>query len=263
MAETLAPSQYEQAQIENIRSWREKPPGVVEQAAGIVLSPLSRFIGAVVPSGAIESVLRASDWVAERSVRNAAEIDAAAPLEIRDREAEKVRQWAIGYASGEGAIAGAVGLMSLPVDIPALVTLSLRTIRRIGLIYGYAGESEEERHFIYGVLSVAGANSMPQKLAALNTLRGLETKLLAQNWAALGDHAARRAVHAEALLLFIRDVADQLGVNLTRRKALAAVPIAGAVIGAAMNAWYMRDVAKASQFAFQERWLRDRNLLTE
>ena len=254
-------SAYEQAQIEKIRAWRHQPPGVVEQAAGFVLRPLSKLIATIVPASAIETLLRASDWLAERAVRT--KVDDEAPLELRDEEAASVRNWAIAYACGEGAVAGAVGLASLPVDIPALVTLSLRTIRRVGIAYGYDGSSEEEKRFVYAILSVAGANSMRQKQAGLETLHGIETTLLAESWAGLADRAAQRIVRAETVLLLIRDVAEQLGVNLTRRKALAAVPVLGAAIGAAMNGWYLRDVAAAAQNAYQERWLRDRGRIQD
>jgi hypothetical protein len=60
--------------------------------------------------------------------------------------------------------------------------------------------------------------------------------------------------------LFARDVAAQLGLNLTKRKALAALPVIGAAIGATVNGWYMRDIGAAAQRAYQQRWLEDRGL---
>jgi hypothetical protein len=264
MSTDTAPSSYEQSQIEQIRAWREKPPGLVERAAGVALSPIGRVVAALVPPQAIEALLRASDWLAEKTVpagdRPEHEIDGR-PLEQLDSEVRAIRHWATAYASGEGALAGAAGIAALPVDLPAIVTLSLRTIRRVGAAYGYAGASEQERQFIYAVLSIASADSMRQKRSALASLRGIETQLLAQSWAVLGERAARRGVSAEAALLLARDVAERLGVNLTKRKALAAMPLIGAAIGATVNGWYMRDIGAAAQRAYQERWLKDRGLL--
>lgn len=266
MSIDASPSPYEQSQIEQIRAWRDKPPGMVERAAGIALSPVARMVTGLVPPEAIEALLRASDWLAERTVpvsdRPADEIDGR-PLERLDTEVRVIRNWATAYASGEGALAGAAGIASLPIDLPAIVTLSLRTIRRVGVIYGYAGAGEQERQFIYAVLSIASADSMRQKRSALDSLHGIETQLLAQSWAALGERAARRGVGAEAALLLARDVAEKLGVNLTKRKALAAMPLIGAAIGATVNGWYMRDIGTAAQRAYQERWLQDRGLLTD
>lgn len=255
------PTAYEQRQIDQIRAWRNEPPGLIERATGAALSPLAKLVSGVVPPAAIEGLLRASDWMAEKTIPATTQAADGIDLEQLDADARAIRNWAIAYAGGEGAIAGAVGLMSLPVDLPAIITLSLRTIRRIGAAYGYFGISEQERQFIYAVLSIASANSAKQKRMALETLHGMETQMLAHNWAMLGERAARRGVSAEAVLLFARDVAEQLGLNLTKRKALAALPVVGGVIGAAVNGWYMRDVGAAAQRTYQERWLTDRGLL--
>ena len=253
----LAPTPYELDQIARIEAWRQAPPGLIERATGAALSPVARLISHVMPPAAIEALLRASDWMAERTVPEIEARDGDG-LEPRDAAARAIQQWAMAYAGGEGAVAGAVGLLSLPIDVPAMVTLSLRTIRRIGAVYGYAGADDRERQFIYAVLSVASANSAQQKRAALETLQGIETQMLAHNWAVLAERAARRGVSAEAMLLFARDVAQRLGVNLTKRKALAALPVVGAAIGATVNSWYMRDIGAAAQRAYQQRWLQDR-----
>jgi EcsC protein family len=254
-----APTPYEQGQIDQIRAWHREPPGVIERASAVALSPVARLLTRLVPSAAIEALLRASDWMAAKTIP-ASQTSADGDLQQLDTEARAIRNWAIAYAGSEGAVAGAVGLMSLPVDLPAIITLSLRTIRRIGATYGYAASGEQERQFIYAVLSVASANSVQQKREALIALRGLETQMLARNWAAIGERAARRGVGAESILLLARDVAEQLGFNLTRRKALAALPLVGAAMGATVNGWYMRDIAAAAQRTYQQRWLEERGL---
>jgi EcsC protein family len=254
-----APTPYEQSQIDQIRAWRHQPPGVIERASAVALSPVARLVSGLVPSAAIEALLRASDWMAAKTIPSSQASDDV-DLQLLDTEARAIRSWAIAYAGSEGAIAGAVGLVSLPVDLPAIITLSLRTIRRIGTTYGYAATSEQEKQFIYAVLSIASANSARQKRDALESLRGLETQMLAHNWATIGERAARRGVGAESILLLARDVAEQLGFNLTKRKALAALPLVGAAMGATVNGWYMRDIGAAAQRAYQQRWLQDRGL---
>jgi len=257
-----APTPYEQRQIEAISAWRQEPPGLIERAGAIALSPVSRLLTRMMPSAAIEALLRASDWMAAKTIPRTAAPDDA-DLRQLDDAARAVRNWAIAYAGSEGAVAGAVGLASLPVDLPATIALSLRTIRRIGATYGYAASGEDERQFVYAVLSIASANSVQQKRGALETLRGLETQMLAHNWATIGERAARRGVGAESILLLARDVAEQLGFNLSKRKALTALPLVGAAMGATVNGWYMRDIAAAAQRSYQQRWLQDRGLYPE
>ena len=257
------PTPYEQRQIDAIKAWRASPPGLIERASGVALSPISHLISSLMPASAIEALLRASDWMAGQTMPGSTPAADGIALEELDTDARAVRNWAVAYASGEGAVAGAVGLVSLPVELPAIIALSLRTVRRIGVTYGYHGASERERQFVYAVLSVASANSAQQKRTALEALRGVETQKLARNWAILGERAARRGVRAEAMVLFARDVAEQLGLNLSKRKALAALPVIGAAIGATVNGWYMRDIAAAAQRTYQQRWLEDRGLFAE
>ena len=53
----------------------------------------------------------------------------------------------------------------------------------------------------------------------------------------------------------------QLGINITKRKALQAIPLFGTVVGAAMNAQFINDIAWAARRAFQERWLIENQLI--
>jgi hypothetical protein len=53
-------------------------------------------------------------------------------------------------------------------------------------------------------------------------------------------------------------LARQLGVNLTKRKMLQAVPFVGAAVAATANWTFMDDVAWAARRSYQERWFADR-----
>lgn len=44
---------------------------------------------------------------------------------------------------------------------------------------------------------------------------------------------------------------------------MQAIPVVGAGVGAAMNAKYINDIAWAARRTFQERWLRDNDLLND
>ena len=93
------------------------------------------------------------------------------PLRRSDMLADGVHKWAMGLAAAEGGATGLFGIFALPVDVPAVVTLALRTIHKIGICYGYEMLGEDDQHYIYAILSSSSANSIEEKAAALATFK--------------------------------------------------------------------------------------------
>jgi uncharacterized protein (DUF697 family) len=187
----------------------------------------------------------------------------ALELGVLDGLARSFHRHAVGYAVVEGGATGAVGLPGIAADIPAIVAIALRTIRGIGTCYGYRPEADGEREFAFGILSAAGANSLEEKASALLFLRELQVTVLSQSFATIGEKAAGHTLRREAAIIAIRNLARQLGVNLTKRKMLQVIPVAGAMIGASVNGVFIDDVAWAARRSYQERWLKDRGLVVE
>ena len=98
---------------------------------------------------------------------------------------------------------------------------------------------------------------MADKIAALTTLRTIEVVLAKQTWEAMARKAASDKMSKEAAIIGVKNLAKQLGINLTKRKALQIIPAIGAFVGGSVNGWYMKDVGWAARRAFQERWLVD------
>jgi hypothetical protein len=71
----------------------------------------------------------------------------------------------------------------------------------------------------------------------------------------MAEKAAASQLSKEASILAIKNLAKQLGVNITKRKALASIPFIGAAIGGSVNGWYIKEVGRAARRSFQERWL--------
>lgn len=61
----------------------------------------------------------------------------------------------------------------------------------------------------------------------------------------------------------IKKLAKQLGINLTKRKAMQLIPVVGAGIGAAVNASYMRDVIWSARRTYQKRWIADNGYILD
>lgn len=266
-------SGYEARQLECIRAWEAEEPGVVSKAVGFVTAPLAWLAQKVIPEAAIRGALDFSSTVAkyladvDDLLRDAKvpSVTALHELELEklDDLANGVHNWAVGVAAAEGAATGAVGLPGLVADIPFVITLALRTIHKIGLCYGYQPKDELDTQFAYAILSASGANSMREKASSLAFLRSLQVALMCQTWKAMAQKASASTVSREGAVIALRNLAKQLGVNLTKRKALAVVPAVGAVVGSSANGWWIKEVGWAARRSFQERWLRDHGKLVD
>ncbi|GAB4283629.1 MAG: hypothetical protein Kow0092_38370 [Deferrisomatales bacterium] len=261
---------YEAEQLRAVQRWKSARPRVAAQALDAALSPVAWVLARLVPPAALRGALHAAAEAGKRTTDAASVCRLAgvghlqelqrADLDRLDAAAGAVHSGAVGLAFGQGAAAGVAGALGAPLDFPALLLIAMRTIYRVSLCYGYDVQGAEDRRFLVGVLAAASANSVNEKKAALRALGALEL-YLARQASGLAGLAARRALGCGAAVLGTRRVAEQVGVNLARRKALAALPYLGAAVGGSFNAWYIRDVGWAARRAFQERWLLDRGKL--
>lgn len=266
-------TKYENDQVDAIRVWKKEEPGVVGKAIGFVTFPVIWLVQKIIPNAAIRGALDAANWAAscladtgdimkDCGVERISDLKAES-LELCDRLANSVHDWAIGIGIAEGGATGATGMPGLAADIPIIITLALRTVHKIGLCYGYECCNNLDRDFVLGVLSASGANSMKEKIGALTALRSIEVTIAKQTWKAMAEKAATQQFSKEGGIIAAKTLAKQLGVNLTKRKALQAIPVIGAGVGASVNGWYIKDVGWAARRAFQERWLIDNEKIME
>jgi hypothetical protein len=151
-------TKYEKEQVDAIEKWKEEEPGVVSQTFGVIIEPLAWLVNKVVPAKAVRGALDFSgalaqwltdtgDVVRDGGVSSVGELRSKS-LELSDRLADEVHNWAIGMAVVEGAGTGWWGLPGTAADVPAIITLALRTIRKIGVCYGYECSSELDKRFV-------------------------------------------------------------------------------------------------------------------
>lgn len=262
---------YEFEQFNAIEKWKLEEPSVLTKAFGTVAKPVTWLVQKIIPQGAIESVLKglnalASKFSDREDIIRDGGIERIRDLRDRrrksleecDRLADNVHNWAVGAASVEGGVTGAVGIVGIAIDTPALLTMGLRVIYKIGLCYGYEFNDEADKQFVLGILSVASANTMTEKNTSLVLLKQMSVLVAKTAW----KNMAEKGVIGSAVIT-IRNLAKQIGINITKRKAMQAIPVVGAGVGAAMNAKYINDIAWAARRTFQERWLRDNDLLND
>lgn len=264
---------YEQQQWNAIVEWKNEEPSVVSQTAGKALAPVSWLIGKVVPEAAMRGILdlssSAAEWLTDTGdlTRDAgvSSLDELKTLGLQrsDELADEVHNWAIGIAGAEGAATGAAGIFGIAADIPMVLVLALRTIHKIGACYGFEAKSKEDKDFMLAVLSASSANEMAEKTAALTTLRMVLVSIAKTTWKKLAEKAATDRFSKEAGVIAVKTLAKQLGINMTKRKALQAIPAIGAVVGGSVNAWYLKEIGWSARRSFQERWLRENERVLE
>ncbi|HGM5044720.1 TPA: EcsC family protein [Stenotrophomonas maltophilia] len=256
---------YEQQQWKAIVEWKNEEPSVISQTAGKALAPVSWLIGKVVPEAAMRGILdlssSAAEWLTDTGdltrdagVSSLNELKTLG-LQRSDELADEVHNWAIGIAGAEGAATGAAGIFGIAADIPMVLVLALRTIHKIGACYGFEAKSKEDKDFMLAILSASSANEMAEKTAALTTLRMVQVSIAKTTWKKLAEKAATDRFSKEAGVIAVKTLAKQLGINMTKRKALQAIPAIGAVVGGSVNAWYLKEIGWSARHAFQERWL--------
>lgn len=255
---------YEQQQINAIKRWQGQSPKITSVLAGMISTPAVKLVDMVIPESVIHTALEAACAVGEKLTNPQSVLEQAqvahigdlfyANLQLCDELANKTHDRAIAMAAAEGGITGAGGLVGVAVDVPSLMTLALRTIYQTALCYGFELKGEEGRQVVLRVFSLASANTLKEKESALLGLIAIKQMLQQQTWAQI-QQVAFNSMGKEALVFALKDLAAQLGINLTKRKALNIVPLVGAAIGATVNASFIKDVGWAARRTFQEMWL--------
>lgn len=258
-------NKYEQDEYAAVVVWKNAEPSVVDKTIGFLFKPASWLIEKVVPQKAIEGCLIAFDKAADfltdtrdvirdGSVTDLKELQSK-DLRLSDELANGVHNWALAMAGAEGGATGLAGLPGIIIDIPTLITMCLRVIHKIGVCYGFEVESDTDHSFVFGVLSAASANTMKEKMTAMGLLQKINVMVAKTTWKRLMEKAATSKQGLPALIVAIKALAKQLGINLTKRKVAQAIPVIGAAVGGAINVAFVNDVAWAARRMYQERWL--------
>ena len=232
-------------------AYRAAPPAVLPRAVRSVAKPIGFLTNRIIPADVVEAGLKGADWAATGSIRKTAVNHDFSDIGACEEAVREVRRWALGYAVAGGGAAGAFGALGLALDVPATMTLALRTVRLVGLSYGFGADSEAERVYILDILQLAGSNSPKEKSAALERLSKERAEMAPEEWRKIVTLTGQTS----GTLAATRRVAATLGVNLSTRKVAQIAPIVGAAVGAGVNAAFLNDVAGAARFAYRERWL--------
>lgn len=264
---------YEIEQFNLIQKYNAQEPSVIQKGVSTLLKPVTWVVQKVVPNKVIEGVIIACNSLGDSladadDIKRDGGVDAIVDLktkslELSDKLADSVHNWALGLATAEGGATGTFGLLGMAADIPALITLAYRTIYKIALCYGYENHNRSEEQFANTIMAMASASTISEKVSAQITLKELNTIIAKQTWKKMAENAANNQFSKESVVLTIKALAKQINVNITKRTAMKAIPIVGGGIGAAMNAAYIQDIAWAARRAYQQRWLSENGKIVE
>jgi hypothetical protein len=138
-------------------------------------------------------------------------------------------------ATATGAAGGAFGLATLPIELPVSTIVMLRSIAEIARSEGEDLAEPEAALACVQVFALGGrADSDDASESGYFAVRGMLAKSVTQ----AARFIAERGVIEEGspiLVRFITQVASRFGVAVTQKVAAQAVPVIGALGGAAVN----------------------------
>jgi hypothetical protein len=148
-----------------------------------------------------------------------------------------------------GATAG-VAIGAMAADVATTMAVMGRSIAVVASTYGYDVRQPEEELFALGVLSLASASTLSGKTAAMASLSRLTQQMMRQaTWGQLRRHWLVNAIeHAY----------KALGLTLTKKKLAQAVPVAGAVLNAGVNAGLVRQAFRRAEAVYRLRFLSEK-----
>jgi hypothetical protein len=259
---------YETKVLHELRQWQAETPSWGSRLMAKPAGKAAEVVQALIPVSALRAALEGAHRVAQKlSAQNSilkragvAELKdlRGQPLELCDGMAKTAGRRAMALAGAGGAAFGIAGAAGLVADVPALITLALRSIVQTGLCYGEDALADPDSRLAIGVFALASANTEEEKKTAVAALRDYGDGLLDVAWREGVERAAEREFAKEAAIFSVQNLASKLGVNIGKRKAAGVVPALGALVGGSVNAWYLRDITRCARFVFQERWLKEK-----
>jgi hypothetical protein len=205
----------------------------IDFAGKLVPQPISRAVGK-----AVTLALRAAMRVALTGLSKG---DASrAPASDR-------RNLHRALVTASGAVGGAFGLVTLPVELPVSTTLILRSIAEIARAEGEDLSDPEAALACLEVFALGGqAGTSDLVEGGYFALRGFMAKSVSE----AARHIALRGMSGETAPILLRlmgQIAGRFGLVVSQKIAAQAIPVFGAVGGAAVNfafAQHFQSVAR-------------------
>jgi hypothetical protein len=221
-------------------------PSLVARLANIVGRPLE-VLGHSLPAPVRDAVSSAAEAALRASLR-------VALTTLRKEGTPSPRALHGALAAASGAVGGALGLATLPVELPISTTLMLRAIAEIAR---HEGEDLADPEAALACVQVfaLGGRSDADNLADSGYFA--VRSALAKSVTEAARFVTERGVAegAPALVRLAAQIASRFGVVVSQKVAAQAVPVVGAIGGAAVNAAFMNHFQSIARGHFTVRRL--------
>jgi hypothetical protein len=223
-------------------------PGLAARLANMVGKPIE-ILGDALPASASRAIATATSKALELALKIA--------LRTMQRNPHAGSQFFHkALATASGAAGGAFGLATLPIEFPISTTIMLRSIADIARSEGEDLSDPASALSCVQVFALGGraGSATDASESGYFAVRGV----LAKGVTEAAHFIAERGVIKEGgpvLVRFITQVASRFGVVVTQKVAAQALPVVGALGGAAVNYAFIEHFQEVAQGHFTVRRL--------
>jgi EcsC protein family len=158
-------------------------------------------------------------------------------------------------ATASGAVGGTFGLAALPVELPTSTVIMLRSIADIARSEGENLSNPETALACVEVFALGGrAGSTDASESGYFAVRSMLAKTVTEAARFVAERGFIKE-GAPILLKFVTQVASRFGVVVTQKVAAQALPVVGALGGAAVNYAFMEHFQEVARGHFTVRRL--------
>ena len=214
-------------------------PGLAARLTNMVGKPIE-LIGYALPTAASDAIATATSKALDLALKVALGTIQSVPHPAS-------RRFHKALATASGAAGGAFGLISLPIELPVSTIIMLRSIAEIARSEGEDLSAPETALACVQVFALGGRpGSADASESGYFAVRGILAKSVTQ----AARFIAERGVIEEGgpvLVRFLAQVASRFGLVVTQKVAAQAIPVVGALGGAAVNYAFIehfQDVAR-------------------
>ncbi|MBV9861912.1 MAG: EcsC family protein [Alphaproteobacteria bacterium] len=226
---------------------RLERPSFAARLSALAGTPLA-LIGRALPAAASNAVSRAAGLALGRALE-------IALFSLRGRRLVTGRALHSALASASGAIGGAFGLPALAIELPVSTAIMLRAIAAIAQAEGEDLEDPRTGLACLEVFALGGSGPQggPEETGYF-AVRGLLLRAVSEAADVLvGKGAVRES--APILLRMVSQIATRFGIVVSEKAAAQAVPVLGALGGAAINLAFIEHFQEVARGHFTVRRL--------